>query len=144
MCCTAGCGPIFQTSWPDFDDATLQTSKFSFCRNTECYEISLADVVLPSPAGGIAVPFDTSNRDETHAALVYLHIWGREEPGASRRLGLDYLPWASNDWKDGDVYEVTMTDGEGSVLAHRQEAVTYTTHPVCCQICPTATLDGGT
>ncbi|WP_146655372.1 hypothetical protein [Labilithrix luteola] len=148
LCCAMACGPIFENSfWSELDDATLRTSSFSVCRNSECFEATLTDAVPPprGPGSGIIKQFvDSSEREQSHAPLIELLIWEREAPGAPRHMILSYLPWASNDWRDGDVYELTMKDGEGTVVFHRQTTVTYTISQVCCQTCGHAGFDGGT
>lgn len=147
VCCTAACGAIFEASFrPAIDDATLQGSTISVCRNAECFETTLADIALPTTGPGSGQGkwlVDAAEREQTHAPLINVTIWDRESPGAPRRLSLDYTPWASNDWHDGDVYDVTLKDGQGSVVVHQESAVTYAISQVCCSTCGRAVVDDG-
>jgi hypothetical protein len=48
------------------------------------------------------------------------------------------------DYRDGDVFELKLTDSHGVVIVERRYEVAYARRQVCCQTCGTAIVDGGT
>ena len=136
------CGSGFETTFTTTaDDATLQTSTISVCRNDQCFETSFANMKLPTdgPGTGRSKPFlDPVERDRQKAPLVEVTVWD-ETPW---RLAVRYSPWASTDWNDGDRYAVLFKDARGTELHRAEAAVSYVRSAGCCQeICGHATFD---
>lgn len=141
MCCTMACGPVFDTSFRiSVDDATLQASTISVCRNGTCFETSFSDVTLPTGVStGQAKRFVSDlDRETSKAPLIEAIVSG----GTPRSISVHYTPWAGNDWSDGDRYEVVLKDARGTVLHRAEGALTYTRRAGCCgATCGNATFD---
>lgn len=144
VCCLAGCGELFRDSLlADVDDAKLAAATLRVCRNASCLETALADIPF-STYGGAGKQFvEPSVREQTHEPLVAVTISARETPTAPRRLHVTYDPWRSNDYQDGDVYELTLKSADGAVIAQRRRDVRYALSQVCCSVCASAILVDG-
>ena len=144
--CAAMCPEPFQAAfWPQIDDATLQKSTLSVCRNAECFSTTLAEIPLStaSDSGYGKEILCSQEREQSSAPLIQIIIWGRETPDEPRRMNVSYRPWIASDWKDGDVYELTLVDDKGTVFLHRQTTAAYAVTDGCVGKCGTANLDGG-
>ena len=135
-CCTALCFSDFEQSFAvDVDDARLRASTMAVCRNGNCFEMSLGEAVPDSGTafGGVALS-DGGSSDRERASVMVV----KED---RTKLTVSYTLARTSDYRDGDVYEVTLTDAKGTVLHHRESAVTYDVASYCCQLCAHATFD---
>lgn len=135
-CCTGLCFSDFRQSFAvDVDDARLRASKLAICRNGNCFETSLGEAVPDSgpTLGYVSMP-DGGSYDQERADVLITKDDRTE-------LTVSYTLARTSDYRDGDVYAVTLTDADGTVLHHRESAVTYDVMNYCCQLCAHATFD---
>jgi hypothetical protein len=127
ICTAIGCGPslLLRSTTLALTAAQIQASSIAVCRNQECFSTTFASWQAPTVAGaGTSTDFpDVAQRDTTHTPLITA-IWWYETNGF--RLDLEYIPWQTSDLHDGDVFDVTLTAGDGSKTLESHKTVTYT------------------
>jgi hypothetical protein len=145
-CTLVGCFSSFtlKTSLPvSFE--VLRASTVSVCRNGTCYSSSLATLQEshpPDTSGSVRFP-DLSRRDTQHTPLIQVQAVRLASGGY--QLQFSYEPWFTEGLQNGDVYDVTVTDEQGTRFVDVHETVLYETFqpngPECGPTCGRATID---
>ncbi len=132
--CTAiGCFSGFFVSAPHIalDLAQIQASSLAVCRNGACLTGSFA-----TWDGTQMLELPAAPRDPAHPEFVRVSVFS-EEGGA--RFEISYSIGSSDPLPDGDVYDVTLTAGDGSTPISTHQTVTYARNqpngPSCPPIC---------
>ena len=146
MCTLVGCFSSFTLKVPlTVSFERLRASTVFVCRNGTCYSSSLAALQESHPPdtnGAVRFP-DLSRRDTQHTPLI--QVLAERLASGGYQLQLSYEPWFTEEFHDGDVYDVTVTDDQGTKSVDVHETVSYELFqpngPECGPTCGRATLD---
>lgn len=146
MCTLVGCFSSFTLKAPlTVSFEVLRASTVSVCRNGVCYSSSLATLQEshpPDTSGSVRFP-DLSQRDMLHTPLI--QVLAERLASGGYQLQFSYEPWFTEEFHDGDVYDVTVTDEHGARFVDVHETVSYELFqpngPECGPTCGRATID---
>jgi hypothetical protein len=114
-----------QSSTLAVTEPQIQGSTLTVCRNQACFNASFAGWhAAPSGAGSGIPPFpDPLQRDTLHTPLIEA-VMSTETAGGFR-LAVSYLAWSAAELQDGDIYDVTLTAGDGTKIVDSHQTMTY-------------------
>ncbi|HEX5747007.1 MAG TPA: hypothetical protein VFZ09_12245 [Archangium sp.] len=141
ICTLIGCESGFWLKVPvNLHFEQLRASTVTVCRNALCYSSSLATLAEPSgPDSGNRVTFpDPAQRDTLHTPLIHAEV--RRAASGGYQLHVSYSPWASGELRNGDVYDVTLTDKRGRKPLKVHETVSYEVNQPNGPECPSTCL----
>lgn len=145
-CTLVGCFSSFTLKAPlTVSFEVLRASTASVCRNGTCYSSSLTalqESYPPDTSGSVRFP-DPSRRDTQHTPLI--QVLAERAASGGYQLQFSYEPWSTEAFHDGDVYDVTVTDGNGTKFVDVHETVSYEllqpNGPECGPTCGRAMID---
>lgn len=123
----------------------LRASTVSVCRNTVCYTSSLAtleETHYPETIRAVRIS-DPSQHDPQNTPLI--EFLAERLANGGYRLHFSYEQGSSENLRNGDVYDVTVTDEHGTKLVDEHETISYDAFqpngPECSPTCWVATID---
>jgi hypothetical protein len=132
-CTQIGCFSGFFVSAPHIalDLPQIQASSLTVCRNGACLTGSFSTWDGTQP-----LDFPAAPRDPAHPEFVRVSVF--DEAGGAR-FEISYSIGSNDPLQDGDVYDVTLTAGDGSTPISTHQTVTYARNqpngPSCAPTC---------